>query len=103
MAAVLEAAFRRGFNLDAWSEHFDFDAWMDIFRQVGLDPDFYACRRRSYDEVLPWDHLDYGVSKDFLIRENQLAHQSVTTPNCRQQCSHCGATCFKGGLCVERR
>ena len=103
LGAVLEEAFRRGFNLDAWSEHFDFDAWMDIFRQVGLDPDFYACRRRPYDEVFPWDHLDYGVSKDFLIRENQLAHQSVTTPNCRQQCSHCGATCFKGGLCVERR
>lgn len=103
LGAVLEEAFRRGFNLDAWSEHFDFEAWMDIFRTVGLDPDFYACRRRPYDEVFPWDHLDYGVTKDFLINENKLAHQSVTTPNCRQQCSHCGATCFKGGLCVERR
>ncbi len=100
--ALLEA-FRRGFHLDAWSEHFDFDGWMDIFKSVGLDPDFYACRRREYDEVFPWDHLDYGVSKSFLIEENRRAHQSVTTPNCRQQCSHCGATCFKGGLCVERR
>ncbi len=103
LGAVLFEAFRRGFKLDAWAEHFDFDAWMDIFRTVGLDPDFYACRRREYDEVFPWDHLDYGVSKQFLIEENKRAHDSVTTPNCRQQCSHCGATCFKGGLCVERR
>ena len=100
--ALLEA-FHRGFKLDAWAEHFDFDGWMDIFKSVGLDPDFYACRRREYDEVFPWDHLDYGVSKQFLIDENRRAHESVTTPNCRQECSHCGATCFKGGLCVERR
>ncbi len=103
LSGVLEEAFRRGFNLDAWSEHFDFEAWMDCFKAAGLNPDFYACRRRPYDEIFPWDHLDYGVSKAFLQRENELAHQSVTTPNCRQECSHCGATCFKGGLCVERR
>jgi radical SAM family uncharacterized protein len=103
LGRVLGEAFRRGFKLDAWAEHFDFDAWMAIFRDMGLDPDFYACRRRDYDEVFPWDHLDYGVSKPFLVEENRKAHQSVTTPNCRQQCSHCGATCFKGGLCVERR
>lgn len=100
--ALLEA-FRRGFNLDAWSEHFKFDEWMDIFREVGLDPDFYACRRRAEDEIFPWDHLDIGVTKDFLLAENRKAHESATTPNCRQQCSHCGATCFKGGICVERR
>ncbi len=100
--ALLEA-FRRGFNLDAWSEHFKFDEWMDIFREVGLDPDFYACRRRAEDEIFPWDHLDIGVTKEFLLAENRKAHESVTTPNCRQQCSHCGATCFKGGICIERR
>lgn len=103
LGAALSEAFRRGFKLDAWAEHFDFDGWMDIFKSVGLDPDFYACRRREYDEVFPWDHLDYGVTKQFLMEENRRAHQSVTTPNCRQQCAHCGATCFKGGLCVERR
>ncbi len=102
LGAVLREAFGRGFNLDAWSEHFDFDAWMDCFKTAGLDPDFYACRRRSYDEIFPWDHLDYGVNKTFLMEENKRAHQSVTTPNCREQCSHCGATCFKGGLCIER-
>ena len=100
--ALLEA-FHRGFNLDAWSEHFKFDEWMEIFREVGLDPDFYACRRRAEDEIFPWDHLDIGVTKEFLLAENRKAHESTTTPNCRQQCSHCGATCFKGGICIERR
>lgn len=100
---ALLQAFRRGFNLDAWSEHFKFDEWMEIFREVGLDPDFYACRRRAEDEIFPWDHLDIGVTKAFLLAENRKAHESVTTPNCRQECSHCGATCFKGGICVERR
>ena len=103
LGAVLEEAFRRGFNLDAWSEHFDFDAWMDIFRNQGLNPDFYACRRREEDEVFPWDHIDVGVTKAFLWAENQRAHEGVTTPHCRQECSHCGAACFKGGVCVERR
>ena len=103
LGAVLLEAFRRGFNLDAWSEHFDFDTWMDIFRSQGLDPDFYACRRREADEVFPWDHIDVGVSKAFLWAENQRAYAGVTTPHCRQECSHCGAACFKGGVCVERR
>ena len=103
LGAVLEEAFRRGFNLDAWSEHFDFDAWMECFRLQGLDPDFYACRRRGEDEIFPWDHIDVGVSKAFLWSENRRAHEATTTPNCRQECSHCGAACFKGGICVERR
>ena len=103
LGAVLEEAFRRGFNLDAWSEHFDFDAWMDVFREKGLQPDFYACRRRSADEIFPWDHIDVGVTKAFLWAENRRAYEGVTTPHCRQECSHCGAACFKGGVCVERR
>ena len=103
LGAVLEEAFRRGVNLDAWSEHFDFDAWMDVFREKGLQPDFYACRRRSADEIFPWDHIDVGVTKAFLWAENRRAYEGVTTPHCRQECSHCGAACFKGGVCVERR
>lgn len=103
LCRVLELAHRRGFNLDAWSEHFDFDAWMEIFREVGLDPAFYANRTRSYDEVFPWDHLDYGVTKKFLISENKKAHEAVTTPHCRQACSGCGAACWKEGVCVENR
>ncbi len=103
LGRVLEVAHSRGFNLDAWSEHFDFDAWMAIFNESGLDPAFYANRTRSYDEVLPWDHLDYGVTKAFLISESKKAHQAVTTPHCRQACSGCGASCWKEGVCVENR
>lgn len=103
LCRVLEEGSKRGFNLDSWSEHFDFDAWMAVFEACGLDPAFYANRRRPYDEILPWDHLDYGVTKAFLIRENELAHQATTTPNCRQACSGCGAACWKEGVCVEKR
>ena len=103
LGSVLLEAFRCGFNLDAWSEHFDFEQWMAIFEKVGLDPNFYACRRRTEDEIFPWDHLDIGVSKAFLLAENRRAHESMTTPHCREQCSHCGAACYKGGVCVERR
>ena len=103
LCAALELAHKRGFNLDSWSEHFDFEAWMDIFAEVGIDPAFYANRRREYTEILPWDHLDYGVTKAFLIKENEKAHQAVTTPNCRQACAGCGAACWKEGVCVEDR
>lgn len=103
LGRVLETAYRRGCNLDSWSEHFHFDTWMQVMEECGLDPAFYANRRRDYDEVFPWDHLDYGVSKSFLINENKLAHESTTTPNCREKCSGCGAACWKGGVCVEKR
>ena len=103
LGQVLETAYRRGCNLDSWSEHFRFDTWMQVMEECGLDPAFYANRRRDYDEVFPWDHLDYGVTKSFLIRENQLAHESVTTPNCREKCAGCGASCWKEGVCVENR
>lgn len=103
LGAFLLELHNRGCRLDAWSEHFDFDVWMQTFADLGLDPAFYANRRRAYDEIFPWDHLDYGVTKQFLMEENKKAHESVTTPNCRQQCSHCGAACWKGGICVEKR
>ena len=103
LGAVLLEAHNRGCNLDAWGEHFHFDVWMQVFRDLGLDPAFYANRTRSFDEVFPWDHLDYGITKEFLISENKKAHESVTTPNCRQKCAGCGASCWKGGVCVEKR
>ena len=102
LSRVIEEAYRRGCTLDSWAEHFDFDKWMEVFRDCSLDPAFYANRRRSYEEVLPWDHLDYGVSKDFLKKESLRAGEGVVTPNCRQSCSGCGATRWKGGVCVER-
>ena len=103
LGAALEEGFRRGFNLDSWSEHFSLEGWLSVFEDCGIDPAFYANRRRSYGEILPWDHLDYGVTKQFFIRENERAKQAVTTPHCRQQCSGCGAAVWKEGVCVEQR
>ena len=103
LCRVLELAHQRGFTLDAWSENFDFDGWMAIFAEAGLDPAFYTSRRRPYDEIFPWDHLDYGVTKAFLRRENERAHAGLTTPNCREACSGCGASCWGEGICVADR
>ncbi len=103
LCAALELAHQKGFHLDSWSEHFDFDGWMSIFAEVGVDPSFYANRRRDYEEILPWDHLDFGVTKEFLIRESKRAYDAKTTPNCRQACAGCGASCWKEGVCVEDR
>lgn len=103
LCAVLEKALELGLRMDGWDECFDFDTWMDAFAACGLDPAFYANRQRSFDEVFPWDHLDYGIRKEFLIEECKRAYQAQTTPNCREKCSGCGAACFKGGLCVGER
>ena len=103
LCAVMEEAFRRGCKRDSWSEHFSLQTWLDVFRDLGLDPAFYANRRRPLDETLPWDHLDYGVTKAFLAAENRRAHESKTTPNCRQACSGCGAARWKKGVCVDER
>ena len=101
--AVILEAHKRGMRFDGWADCFDFDAWMQVFKDLGIDPAFYANRQRSFDEVFPWDHLDYGIKKEFLIEECKRAYASETTPNCREKCSACGAACFKGGLCVEKR
>jgi radical SAM family uncharacterized protein len=90
-AALLEA-WRRGCRLDGWTEHFRFDLWRESFRAAGLDPEFYAGRRLAYDEVLPWDLIDTGNSREFLVREHQRALAGVTTPDCRcSACQDCGA------------
>lgn len=101
--AVILEAHKRGMRFDGWADCFDFDAWMQVFKDLGIDPAFYANRQRSFDEVFPWDHLDYGIKKEFLIEECKRAYASETTLNCREKCSACGAACFKGGLCVEKR
>ena len=103
LGRVIEEAYHRGCQMDSWSEHFDFDKWLQVFADLQLDPAFYANRRRSYEEVLPWDHLDYGVSKRFLMSESEKARESTVTPNCRQHCSGCGAACWKEGVCVDNR
>lgn len=96
---VIEAAWRKGCKFDGWDEFFKFDQWMEAFRECGVDPSFYSNRRRDFSEILPWDHLDYGIRKEFLAEENKKAHQSVTTPNCRQKCAACGAAKLNGGKC----
>ena len=92
-------AWKNGSKFDSWGEHFNFDNWKAAFDDCGLSMEFYASRRRPYDEILPWDHLDYYISKDFLIRENQKAHDAVTTPHCREKCSACGVTKVTGRAC----
>lgn len=99
LGEVMLKAFSKGVRLDSWDECFDFDAWMEAFDECGISPEFYANRRRSFDEVLPWDHLDYGITKDFLMCENKKAHESITTPHCRIKCAACGAAKLNGGEC----
>ncbi|MBR6779628.1 MAG: TIGR03960 family B12-binding radical SAM protein [Clostridia bacterium] len=103
LSKVIETAWRNGCKFDGWDEHFKFEVWMQAFEECGLAPEFYANRTRSYTEVLPWDHMDYGVSKQFLIRESEKAKQAKTTPHCRQQCAGCGADKINGGECDARR
>lgn len=96
LSAVLEECCHRGFRFDAWSEYFDYDKWMEVFSATGIDPSFYANRAYGLDEVLPWDVIDCGVTKSFLKRERARAYEGATTPNCREQCSGCGANRLGG-------
>lgn len=102
-AEVIEKAYRKGAIFDAWSEYFRKDAWEEAFAETGIDVSFYACRKRSTDEILPWDFLDIGVTKKFLIREWERAQKETVTPNCKMQCSGCGAKSFGGGVCYENQ
>lgn len=98
--AILKV-YENGGYFDAWSEYFDYDRWLDAFKECGIDPDFYTKRERSLDEVFPWDFIDIGVSKDFMKREWKNALAESVTPNCRMRCSACGAKQFGGGVCYE--
>ncbi len=98
---VLARAWELGCRFDSWGEHFKFDVWMQAFSDCGIDPAFYANRRRSLDEVFPWDHIDIGVSKKHLLRENQRAERGEVTPNCMTSCVGCGAAAFGQGICTE--
>lgn len=99
LSKVIELAWKKGCKFDSWDDQFKYDKWMEAFEEVGLDPKFYANRRRDFDEILPWDHLDYGISKNFLINENKKAHESITTPHCRIKCAGCGSNKLNGGKC----
>ena len=100
LADVLLTAHKKGIKFDGWSQFFSMEKWLEAFEECGIDPAFYT-RERSFDEVLPWDMIDIGVRKEFLISEAKKAEQGIVTPNCREKCSACGANCFKGGVCYE--
>lgn len=97
LGTVLVKAHEKGCRFDGWGEHFDFEKWMDAFVESGIDPDFYALRNREYDEILPWDFIDVGVTKTYLINENMKALEALSTPYCREKCSNCGIMAFKEG------
>lgn len=102
LSAVIYSAFKDGCKFDSWDEHFKFDSWMKAFDEHNLDPYFYTQRKRDFSEVLPWDHLDYGISRKFLEKENLKAHENKTTPHCRIKCAGCGANRLNGGHCDAR-
>ncbi len=98
---LLLDVYKKGCMFDSWSEHFKYDAWMEAFEENNIDPLFYTARERTYDELLPWEFIDVGVTKRFLWREYQNAKGESVTPNCRQKCAGCGAASFGGGVCYE--
>ena len=84
---------------DAWIETWDYSRWLKACENTGVDMSFFALRERSVDEIMPWDFIDIGVTKSFLVREWKRAQEAVVTPNCREQCSGCGAARFGCGIC----
>ena len=100
---VILRAYEKGAIYDAWSESFDYNIWKESFAETNTDIDFYTLRERSTDEILPWDFIDAGVTKKFLIREWEQAKAETVTPNCRQKCSGCGVLKYKGGVCCESK
>jgi radical SAM family uncharacterized protein/radical SAM-linked protein len=90
-------AWEQGARYDAWSEHFNLSRWVEAFRDTGIDPAFYLYRQRSLDEILPWDLIDCGVSREFLLRERRKALEGQVTPDCRERCLECGV-CDHGSV-----
>ena len=101
VAKAILSAYRKGCIYDAWGEQFHYDRWLNAFEEAGIDVDFYTTRKRELDEVFPWDFIDIGVTKKFLQNEWKRATEETVTPNCRMQCSGCGAMKYKGGVCCE--
>lgn len=98
LSPVILEGYRNGSIFDAWDDFFDYDMWMGLLQKYGLSWEMYT-QGRSEDEVLPWDNMDLGVTKKFLLREKHNAYEEKVTPNCREKCSACGANCYKAGIC----
>ena len=101
LAPALAEAYRRGCCFDGWEECFDYDTWMQVFADLGIDPHFYCNRAIGLDEVTPWAHMDYGITHDYLVREYKKALAARTTPPCNRACSGCGANRLLGGPCFD--
>ena len=100
VADAIETVWKNGGRLEAWSDFFSFERWMEAFQRHGLDPAFYAERERSADEILPWDMIDTGVTKRHLLHEREMAGRAALSPDCRKSCNACGAAALlKGGKC----
>lgn len=99
LGAVMLKAYQDGCYFDSWDEYFKYNRWVKAFEACGISMAFYANRKREYSEILPWSHLDYGVSAAFLEKEHEKAVTETTTKNCREQCSNCGANKLIGGVC----
>lgn len=103
LAPVIYEVYKNGGIYDAWSEYYDHQRWLDAFEKCGIDMDFYLTRERSEDEIFPWDFIDIGVSKRYLLKEWENAKNGVVTPNCRMQCQGCGVAKWGGGVCFEAK
>ena len=101
VSGAIYDAYQAGCLYDSWSEHFDYDKWMNAFEKNGVDMAFYNCRERDEQEIFPWDFIDVGVTRAFLLREYKRAKAEKVTPNCKQACANCGAKDFGGGVCFE--
>lgn len=100
---VILRAYQKGCMYDAWSEYYHNDVWLKTFEECGVDPDFYTIRQREETEIFPWDFIDCGVTRQFLLREWHRAQQAVVTPNCRMACQGCGAGRYQTGVCLEQK
>ncbi len=94
LGAVIAEAMKNGARLDGWDEYFNYAKWFDAFNTCGIDPDFYTVRGYEEDEILPWDTIDVGISKKFLLKERKRAYEETVTPDCRENCAGCGAACL---------
>ena len=99
---VIMTAYKKGCMYDAWAEYYKHDVWLETFEECNVSMDFYTVRERYDDEIFPWDHIDCGVNKEYLLKEWHKAKEGQTTPNCKQQCNGCGASKFSTGICVNR-
>lgn len=103
LAKVILKVYQKGCFYDAWSEYYKHRVWLETIEECGLTPEFYTSRERSLDEILPWDYIDAGVTKEFLKREWQKAQNEIISENCKVKCQGCGAARFGGGICFEER